>query len=157
MDMKNEQVGATHVPLKRIPGTSDFLPGSRQKYVYFADDGVRSFKAQWNSLTKGVTPGQIKGGGMISQACRLWLPDGTLFYPVGYHGDVDGWRNLIEEGARLNGVLLARIEGENIVVDDGRLFRLEDCKAEFGDDRWPARKKKKGATGTEVRKEHTTG
>jgi len=156
-DRKEDQVGATHVSLMRIPGTSAYLPRSGQKYLYFADDGVRSFKAQWNSLTHGVTPGQTKGGGMTSQGSRLWLPDGSLFYPIGYHGDVEGWRGLIEEGARLNGVLLARIEGGSIVVQDGRSFRLEDCKAEFGDDKWPARKKRRSATGTGATKERAAG
>jgi hypothetical protein len=142
-----EQIGASHVPLKSIPGTSAYLLGSGQNYVYFADDEVRSFRAQFRSLTNGADASRIKRGGMTSQACRLWLPDGSLFYPVGYHGDFEGMRALIEEGARLNGVLLGQIEGDSIVVRDGRSFRLDDCKAEFGDDRWPARKRKRRAPG----------
>ncbi|MCB6182037.1 hypothetical protein LIN78_00510 [Leeia sp. TBRC 13508] len=113
---------------KVIPGT---VVREGKEIVYFSDDGTSDFLTQFNRLTKDVSPRHAKQGGRTSQGCRLWLPDGTLFHPVGYHGDVDGWRKDIECGARQLNLLLARVDGDRIVVSDGRSFALADCKVAF--------------------------
>jgi hypothetical protein len=113
---------------KVIPG---FIVPQGQVVVYFSDDGKSDFKCQFRRLTEGVNPSNVKCGGMTSQGCRLWLPDGALFHPVSYHGDVDGWAKTIELAAKQWGFLLARIDGTSISISDGRLFPLADCKVEF--------------------------
>ena len=113
---------------KIIPGT---VIREGREVVYFSDDGRTDFTSQFNRLTKNVSPRHATRGGKTSQGCRLWLPDGSLFHPVSYHGDLDGWRKDVEAGARQLDLLLARIEGERILVSDGRSFALSDCKVEF--------------------------
>lgn len=121
--------------LGRPIGSDKVIPGTvvreGRDVVYFSDDGVTDVRTQFNRLTKDVKPRHAKYGGKTSQGCRLWLPDGTLFHPVNYHGDVDGWRMDIESGARQLNLLLARVDGSRICVSDGRSFDLSDCKVEF--------------------------
>jgi len=116
-------------------GFEKIIPGTAVKegkgIIYFSDDGKTDFGTQFNRLTKDVSPRHAKHGGKTSQGCKLWLPDGSLFHPVGYHGDVDGWRKDIENGAQQLNLLLATIDGERIVVSDGRSFALVNCKVEF--------------------------
>jgi hypothetical protein len=113
---------------KTIPGT---VVREGREVVYFSDDGKTDFNSQFERLTKNVNPRHATRGGKTSQGCRLWLPDGTLFHPVSYHGDVEGWRKDIEAGARQLNLLLARVEGNRLVVSDGRSFALADCKVKF--------------------------
>jgi hypothetical protein len=116
---------------KVIPGTAAHLLRSKQEIVYLSDDGKGDLRSLFERLTKDVSPRQAKRGGMTSQGCRLWLPDGTLFHPIGYHGDFDGWRSDIESGARQLRLLTGRIEGDQIVISDGRRFDLKECRIEF--------------------------
>lgn len=123
------------VVLGKSVGLSDEIPGTIPRVgtevIYFSDDGVLDFATQFEMLTRDVWPRRATKGGKLSQRCRLWLPDGSLFHPVRYHGDIEGWRSDIEVGAKQLGISLARIEGETIVVSDGRSFHLAKCKVEF--------------------------
>jgi hypothetical protein len=116
-------------------GLSKVIPGTvalkGQEFVYISDDGKGDFHALFKNLTKTVNPRMAKRGGKTSQGCRLWLPDGTLFHPIGYHGDVEGWRIDIESGARQHNLQTARINGDRIVVSDGRSFPLSECTVKF--------------------------
>ncbi|MFZ6723815.1 hypothetical protein [Undibacterium sp. Ji49W] len=113
---------------KIVPGT---VIHDTKEVIYFSDDGKTDFRTQFNRLTKDVSPRHATRGGKTSQGCRLWLPDGSLFHPVSYHGDVDGWRKDIAQGAQQLQLLLAKIDGERIVISDGRSFLVADCKVEF--------------------------
>lgn len=48
-----------------------------------------------------------------------------------YHGDLVGWKKDIEEGADGLNLLLAKIEGKQFIISDGRVFLLSECKVEF--------------------------
>jgi hypothetical protein len=113
---------------KVIPGT---VVRQGREVVYFSDDGTGDVRGQFSRLTKDISPRHAKHGGKTAQGCRLWLPDGTLFYPVSYHGDIEGWRQDIEAGARQLNLKLAKVDGDRIVVSDGRSFPLTDCRVEF--------------------------
>jgi len=68
---------------------------------------------------------------MNLRGCYLTLPDDSIFHAVGYHGDLAGWKQDIETGATEQNIALARIDGNKLVVSDGRVFALSDCKATF--------------------------
>jgi hypothetical protein len=117
-------------------GHNNVIPGTvavgGKEFVYFSDDGKNPFRKQFNALTQHTNPPHAKRGGTTSQGCSIALPDGSVFHAIAYHGDIEGWRHDIREGAQALHVLLARIEGDRIVVSDGRSFSLEECKATFG-------------------------
>lgn len=113
-----------------IPGTAEHMPKGDSHYRYVSDDGSRDFARQFDRLSANAAPRHAKHGGMGTQGCRLWLPDGSLFHPIGYRGDYDGWRADIETAAQRLGLFVARIEGDRIIVDDGRSFSLSECRLE---------------------------
>lgn len=129
MTSQMEKILGSRIGIEKvIPGT---VARKGRGVVYFSDDGKTDVRVQFDRLTEGVNPRHATRGGMTSQGCRLWLPDGTLFHPVSYHGDVAGWRKDIEYGAKRLNLKLARVEGDRFVVSDGRSFSLADCRVEF--------------------------
>jgi hypothetical protein len=112
-----------------IPGT---VESESKEFIYFSDDKKNSVRKQFNSLTQFTNPPYAKNGGVTSQGCSLTLPDGSIFHAIAYHGDIGGWRKDIEEAAQALHILLAKIEGDHIVISPSRSFALADCKATFG-------------------------
>ena len=111
-----------------IPGT---VLRDSAEIVYFCDDG-RTLLEQFKALASSYrSPRHAQRGGMTRYGCRLSLPDGTVFRAVGYHGDIEGWRQDIEEGAAEQKIALARIEADKLIISDGREFALSECTAEF--------------------------
>jgi len=109
---------------KNIPGATPIDDG---EIVYFCDgsaDGER-----FHDLASHSKPRHARYGGAYGASCQLTLPDGSIFHAIGYHGDIVGWRQDIEEGATALNIALARIDGDKLVVSDGRAFALSDCKA----------------------------
>ncbi|MEF0944046.1 hypothetical protein [Rhizobium sp. BR 362] len=111
-----------------IPGT---VPVEGTAFLYFADDRKNAFRKQFRNLTEYTNPPYAKFGGVNERGCKITLPGGDSFYAIGYHGDLDGWRKDIEAGAQAQHVLLAKIEGSNILVSDGRTVPLSECSVEF--------------------------
>ncbi|ATE62062.1 hypothetical protein [Thauera sinica] len=111
-----------------IPGT-DGIP--TREAIYFSDDGKNKFRKQFKNITCFTKLPYATSGGVNEAGCDITPPSGPLFHAIVYHGDIDGWRRDIEEGAKGLGLLLARIEGDQFVISDGRLFRLSECKVEF--------------------------
>lgn len=111
-----------------IPGMAT-VPG--REVIYFSDDGSNPPRTQFQNLTRKVNPPHLKSGGATEQGCVLRLPDGTAFHAMSYHGDIDGWRKQIDQGAQELGLLTARVSEQKFLVSDGREFNLADCKVEF--------------------------
>ncbi len=111
-----------------VPGTT---PIDGTEFLYFEDDGRNKPKKQFNLLLDAAGAIAATSGGIISDRCRISLPTGTVFHALSYHGDIAGWRSAVEVGANTRGLLLARIEGGQFVISNGRSFRLSDCKIEF--------------------------
>ena len=118
-----EQRGA-----RSIPGVN---PVEGVEFVYYQDDNKLKPKKLFKSLLDGVNPRCAKKGGRVSNSCNIVFPDGSLFHAMSYHGDLEGWRKDIEVGAKSLGLLLARIEGDQFIISDGRSIPLSDCKIEF--------------------------
>lgn len=102
-----------------------------QQVVYFSDDGKSKFRKQFNDITCFTEPPNAVRGGVNERGCKITPPSGPLFHAISYHGDLDGWRKDIEAGAKGLGLLLARIEGDQFVISDGRSIPLSGCKIEF--------------------------
>ncbi|WP_287816003.1 hypothetical protein [Pseudomonas sp.] len=99
--------------------------------IYFSDDGKNKFRKQFKNITCFAEPPNAASGGINEARCSITPTHGPLFHAVVYHGDIDGWRKDIEAGAEGLGLLLARIEGDQFVISDGRSIPLSDCKIEF--------------------------
>ncbi|WP_096484359.1 hypothetical protein [Methylorubrum populi] len=65
------------------------------------------------------------------EGCILTLPDGLRFCALSFHREVEAWQRQIEEGARMLGLVSARLEDEVLHLSDGRSIPLRDCKVEF--------------------------
>ncbi|MFZ4964078.1 MULTISPECIES: hypothetical protein [Pseudomonas] len=113
---------------RAVPGSS---PVEGVEFVYYEDDGKSKAKKQFNALLDSAGVITATSGGVVSDSCKIHLPDGLQFHALSYHGDIEGWREAVEAGAKARGLLLARIDGEQFVVSDGRSIPLSGCKVEF--------------------------
>lgn len=113
---------------RRVPGT---LEGESESIRYVSFDGKEDPSKIFRAVTRQVNPPLMSGGGVVLEGCVIWLPDGTPFYCLYFHGDVAGWQKQIEQGAQELGVLSAKIDAGNIAVSDGRSFELSECKVVF--------------------------
>ncbi len=59
------------------------------------------------------------------------MPDGTQFHGMSYHGDIEGWREQIAQGAKELGIQPAAISGDKLRISDDRETELSDCTVEF--------------------------
>lgn len=113
---------------RRIPGTLDV---AGREFRYVQDDGVDQFPELFRKLTARTDRPHPKSGGAISENCKLSAPDGSLFHALSYKGDVEGWRGDIEEAARVLGLQVGRIVADTLVLSDGRVIPLAECRVEF--------------------------
>jgi len=111
-----------------VPGT---IPVQGREVVYFSDDGSNPLRVQFQNLTRKVTPPHLKSGGASEQGCVVQLPDGMRFHAMSYHGDIEGWRKQISQGAHELNLLTGQIRNQIFLVSDGREFNLSDCNIEF--------------------------
>ena len=57
------------------------------------------------------------------------MPNGDIFEAVFYKGEIEAWRQQLEQGAKALNEEPARIDidTDSIVLNDTRSFRLTDC------------------------------
>ncbi|MGA9704590.1 hypothetical protein [Pseudomonas sp.] len=113
---------------RAVPGSS---PVEGVEFVYYEDDGKSKPKKQFNALLDSAGVIRATSGGVVSDSCNIYLPEGLQFHALSYHGDTEGWREAVEAGAKARGLLLARIDGDQFIVSDGRSIALSECKVEF--------------------------
>lgn len=113
---------------RAVPGLS---PVEGVEFVYYQDDGKSKAKKQFSALLDSAGEIRATRGGVVSDSCKIHLPEGLQFHALSYHGDIEGWREAVEAGAKARGLLLARIDGDQFVVSDGRSIALSGCKVEF--------------------------
>ena len=113
-----------------IPGET-IIEGREVKYI--SDDGNDNFTNNKNGLFDLITSQFeiAKHGGIISENCRLTLPNGELFHALSYKGDIEGWREEIYLGAEKLNLITGKIVDGNIELSDGRKFSLSACEIEF--------------------------
>ena len=113
-----------------ITGT---VPVEGVEVVYFHDgnDRYSTVGDQFFNLTNYTNPPYAQFGGINLDGCSLTLPDGSVFYAIRYHGDIEGLWKDIEEGAMALHLTLARIDSDKLIISDGRIFELSECIARF--------------------------
>jgi hypothetical protein len=114
---------------------SRVIPGmdgaTTREAVYFSDDGKSKFRRQFKNITCFSDLPNATGGGVNEAGCTITPARGPLFHALVYHGDIEGWRKDIEAGAEDLVLLLARIDGDQFVISDGRSIPLSECKIDF--------------------------
>lgn len=122
---------------RKIPGMTPF---EWKEFRYVSDDGNDGFlskndllqeKGLFERLTEQIDPPIPKEGGAFTENCRLWLPSGELLHALSYHGDREGWRKQIEQGAKQLGLLTGKIVKDEIILSDSRTYLLVQCTVEF--------------------------
>nr|WP_300887574.1 hypothetical protein [uncultured Acetatifactor sp.] len=114
---------------RRVPGT--YLVEGRE-YRYISNKSQVKFDDFFYELVR-VQPLIPQYGGAVIEGCKITLPDGDIFEAISYKGDVEGWRQQFEQGAKALNEEVARIDidTDSIVLNDMRSFRLTDCIIDF--------------------------
>jgi hypothetical protein len=85
--MANEIRAESDLAGRATPGTVT-IPG--REFLYVSDGRRPDFSSLFEELTTKVTPRLAQRGGVISENCRLRMPDGRAFHALSYTGDLDG-------------------------------------------------------------------
>lgn len=114
---------------RRVPGT--YLVEGRE-YRYVSNKRQVKIGELFHELFN-VPPIIPQNGGTLLEGCKITLPNGDIFEAVSYKGDIEKWRQQLEQGAKALNEELARIdiETDSIVLNDMRSFRLTDCIIDF--------------------------
>lgn len=113
---------------RRVPG---IIPIESREVRYVEDFGSESFEVLFERLAWRINPPVMKKGGALIEGCVLTLPSGRRFQAISYKGDIEGWRQQVALGASALHVMLGRVEGGELVLEDGSSYPLAECKVEF--------------------------
>ncbi|AWH47551.1 hypothetical protein [Stenotrophomonas sp. ZAC14A_NAIMI4_1] len=114
---------------RTAPGVN---PVAGVEFIYYEDDGIRPASSQFNELLDCAGEIIASSGGIVSDNCRIALPNGQCFRALSFHGDLDGWRTAVEAGARTMRLRLARIQGRHLMISDGQSVPLSECDVDLG-------------------------
>lgn len=114
---------------RRVPGAY-FVEG--REYRYVSNKNQVKFGKLFHELFN-VPPSIPQNGGALIEGCKITLPNGDIFEAVSYKGDIEGWRQQLEQGAKAFNEEVARIDidTDSIVLNDMQSFRLTDCIIDF--------------------------
>ncbi|MCM1217557.1 MAG: hypothetical protein NC331_10285 [Lachnospiraceae bacterium] len=114
---------------RRVPGT--YLVEGRE-FRYVSNKSQVNFDKLFHELFN-VPPKIPQKGGALVEGCKITLPNGDIFEAVSYKGDIEGWRQQFEQGAKALNEELAGIDidTDSIVLNDTRSFPLTECMVEF--------------------------
>ncbi|MBW8775743.1 MAG: hypothetical protein JF596_12175 [Stenotrophomonas sp.] len=107
-------------------------PAAGVELFYYEDFHTGSASSQFRKLLDSAGEFTASSGGIVSDSCRITLPNGQCFLALSFHGDLDGWRKAVEAGARNLGLRLARIEDDRLIIFDGQSVPLSECKVDLG-------------------------
>jgi len=102
------------------------------EFIYYENFHTSSASSQFRKLLASAGEFTASSGGIVSDSCRITLPNGQRFLALSFHGDLDGWRKAVEAGARNLGLSLARIEDDHLIISDGQSVPLSECKVDLG-------------------------
>ena len=86
---------------RAVPGLS---PVEGVEFVYYEDDGKSKAKKQFNVLLDSAGVITATSGGVVSDSCKIYLPDDPQFHALSYHGGIEGWRKAFEAVAKARGL-----------------------------------------------------
>ncbi|WP_407524763.1 hypothetical protein [Methylobacterium oryzisoli] len=124
MPSMEDILGAPIERERRVPGTR---PGESETVRYVTFHEPRTPSATFREVTRAVTSPLPKRGGAVLEGCLVTLPDGQRLCALSFHGDIEGWQRQIEEGARMLGLVGARLEADVLHLSDGRSVPLDAC------------------------------
>jgi hypothetical protein len=124
-----------HDSLKKIFGVDKFddpaLPGTRArdpgKVIYVLLRPGAEMLESFEEVTAKVNPPIPKHGAALHEHFAVKTPDQETFYSIYFHGDVEGWRQQIELGAKQLGLKMAKVHEDKFVVSEGPAYLLLDC------------------------------
>lgn len=112
-----------------LPGIED-VEGTA--VYYFSDTDGLELGEQLARLVRCAVPPRITSGGAIATKHALRTPDGTLYHAIKCRGDLDGWRQQLEEGALLLGLNLGSIQARiAFKTTTGSTVALDECEHVF--------------------------
>ena len=117
--------------IEREPKVAGTRPGEADEVRYVSLLPGQTPSKEFLKVTRKIQPRLAKSGGVMHDPTNITLPDGTRFFALAFHSDVEGWQRQIEGGARELGLLSARIDSDNFVVSDSRSIPLAECKVVF--------------------------
>ena len=114
---------------RRVPGMY-FVEG--REFCYVSNKNQVKFGELFHKLFN-VPPIIPQNGGALIEGCKITLPSGEVFEAVSYKGDIEKWRQQLEQGAKVLNEELAiiDIDTESIMLNDTRSFCLADCTINF--------------------------
>lgn len=111
--------------LRDVPG---FLKHPNSDCRYVESSSAEAFGAYFRQIAPLDPKNLPSAGGLVNERVEIKLPTGESFFGITYGGDLDGWRTLIENHARVSGVRYGRIDGESLVLSDGSIKELTACE-----------------------------
>lgn len=112
------------------------LPGTRSRdagrVIYILLQGYADSYEAFDEVTSKVDPPIPTHGAVLVEDWLVETPTDEIFYPLFFHGDVEGWRRQIESGATQLGLKMAEIKDGTFAVSDGQIFLLSDCTITLG-------------------------
>ena len=112
------------------------LPGIRPqdigRVIYVLLHGHTDSYEAFDEVISKVRPPIATHGAALVDDWLVKTPEGETFYPLFFHGDVEGWRRQIELGATQLGLKMAKVEDDKFAVSDGPVFLLSDCTVTLG-------------------------
>lgn len=111
------------------------LPGTRPRdvgkviYIFLPNDVDQS--DSFAEVTAKVDPPIPQHGAALLEYFAVKTPNHENFYSIYFHGDVEGWRQQIELGAKQLGLKMAKVHDDRFVVVEGPSYLLADCAVTF--------------------------
>lgn len=112
-----------------LPGTGSDDFG---RVIYILLQGHTDSYEAFDEVISRVRPSIATHGAALVEDWLVTTPAGENFYPLLFHGDVEGWREQIESGATQLGLKMAKVKDDKLVVSDGSAFLLSDCTVALG-------------------------
>jgi hypothetical protein len=130
MDKSLQKIlGVEKVDDPSLPGTR---PRDSGKVIYVLLQGYEDSYDAFDEVTSRVDPPIPTHGAVLVEDWLVKTPTGEIFYPLFFHGDVEGWRQQIESGVTQLGLKMAKIKDGTLAVSDGQNFPLSDCAVTLG-------------------------
>lgn len=102
-----------------------------RRFLYLSDILDEEFETIFKKVVRYTEPPLMVSGGAILEGCKLTTPNNQVFQAISYKGDLEGWEAQIKQGAIAFGIELAWIKDDEICLESGDRYLLDECKVEF--------------------------
>jgi len=112
----------------KIPGSSKI---EGREYRYVSCDDSNDITVLFKKVIREIDPPVAKSGGVVNEGCKVTLPSGECYFALSYKGDIEGWRQQIEQGAAALNLPVAQLSQDKLVMSNGNEVLLSECKVQF--------------------------